>query len=66
MSKPIFPCDICNRRKRTKVVYQTVLAPNDSEEKCEYSCTLYNVPCDINAGAKCKSVRKWGQRYGNN
>lgn len=66
MTNPIFPCDICNRCKRTKVVYQTFLAPNDSEEKCEYSCTLYNIPCDMDAGTKCKSVKKWVQRHWNN
>ena len=54
-----FPCDICNKCIRTKVVYQTVLTPNDSEEKCEYCCTLYNIPCGTNASSRCKSVRKW-------
>lgn len=54
-----FPCDVCNKCITTKVVYQTVLTPNDSEEKCEYGCTLYNIPCDTNAGSRCKSVRKW-------
>ena len=54
-----FPCYICNKCIRTKVVYQTVLTPKDSQEKCQYGCTLYNIPCDTNAGSKCRSVRKW-------
>lgn len=54
-----FPCDKCSRCVRTKVVYQTLKHYHDSEEKCEYGCTLYNIPADLNAGSKCKTVRKW-------
>jgi hypothetical protein len=57
-----FPCDICNMRKLTKVVYQSIFTPNDSEEKCEYSCSLYKVPCDKYAGRVCKSVKKYLMR----